>query len=91
MFGFSSAAAAEQKDEAEQKLLPHGEYMERDMQKMFELGLALSDIERMWKDVPGIDMSKVMELGAKLLGDDRVPLARQARFLFELEALGVDG
>ena len=41
--------------------------MMADMQKMFELGLSLTNIERMWKDVPTIDMAKVQQVGEKLL------------------------
>ena len=58
--------------------------MMSDMQKMLELGLSLTDIERMWTNVPGIDMAKVHEVGDKLLSRNKVPLARQASVGLEL-------
>ena len=58
--------------------------MMADMQKMFELGLSLADIERMWSSNPAIDMAKVQEAGETLLAKNRVPLSRQASVGLEL-------
>jgi hypothetical protein len=59
-----------------------------DLAALLNMGLHLSDVERMWQGLPSFDLAAMHDAGARLLGSREVHVERQLSLGMELVRIG---